>query len=176
MELADVLFALLLATPIKPPPADQAESPEDQRNRLEAIAHDAADVARQANPGDPVAQARDALLLLAVAHHESGFARDFDIGPCRPNTCDHGAAACMLQIHGGSKPANQALFDDRWFCFRLGLHYLHHSRLAECPGEELQFVAYAGGSCAFEARLGSKELYAYWQTWLQRYAAATLPK
>lgn len=161
MSLAELLLTLLLATPIVAPPKGQTESAEELRARLASIALDAASVAT--TPGD-------ATLLLAVAEHESGLARDVDLGPCRAGTCDNGTAACMLQIHG-DREMRARLFADRKLCFSMGLAALKSSA-ATCralPVEE-RFAVYASGSCSSEAgRKASRELFRYWQRWAQRY-------
>jgi hypothetical protein len=161
MALADVLFAILLSTPVAAPPEGMTETRAELEVRLRSIADDAAAVAND----DPT----DALLLLAVAQHESDFALDVDRGPCRAGTCDGSRAACLLQIQA-SPERRAALFADRRLCFAVGLRALKHGRLAECPSVEMQFAGYAGGSCSRGAR-GSRELYAYWQRWIARYAA-----
>jgi hypothetical protein len=158
--LAAILYALLLLVRVVAPPAGMTETAEELDARLRSIAVDAAAAAQE----DPA----DALLIIAVAQHESGFALDVDRGPCRPNTCDGGRAACMLQIWAGPE-RRAALFADRQLCFRVGLRALKHSRLAECPSDEMQFAGYAGGSCARGAK-GSRELYTYWLSWLASYA------
>ena len=161
MILAELLLTLLLATPVVAPPAGQTESAEELRARLASIALDAASVA--GSPGD-------ATLLLAVAQHEGGFALDVDRGPCRAGTCDSGAAACLLQIHADREMRAQ-LFADRKLCFSMGLAALKSSA-ATCrklPIEE-RFAAYAAGSCSSVAgRKASRELFAAWSSWSQRY-------
>jgi hypothetical protein len=168
MALADTLYALLVVTPIVSSPPSMPETRDQQMARLWSIAEDAVAVAGEDHPAD-------ALLILAVAQHESGFALDVDRGPCRAGTCDGGLAACMLQIQSQSSKVRAHLFADRRYCFSVGLQALKHSRIAECPQDELQFAAYAGGSCARGAR-GSRDLYNFWQAWLGHYAAETATK
>jgi hypothetical protein len=159
--LAALLFALLLLVRVVAPPSGTTETRDELVARLRSIAVDAA-AASNESPAD-------ALLILAVAQHESGFALDVDKGPCRPGTCDGGHAACMLQIWAGPE-RRAALFADRQLCFRTGLHALKHARLAECPAPEMQFAGYAGGGCSRGAR-GSRELYAAWLQWSAAFAA-----
>lgn len=161
MALADTLYALLIATNIAAPPAGMTETEDEKKLRLRSIADDAAFVAND----DP----SDALLILAVAHHESGFALDVDKGPCRAGTCDGGHAACMMQIWSNDPKERARLFADRRACFEKGLKALHNSRDLCGPGE-LVFSAYAAGSCISEAgHKGSRELYRYWLNWQGRY-------
>lgn len=164
MALADVLYTVLLSTTVAAPPADRPEDRPALEARLRSIAEDAADVAGQ----DP----EMATLILGVAHHESGFAIDVDLGPCRPGTCDNGQAACMLQIWTQNDATRAALFADRKKCFRTGLAALRSS-MATCAsnGPELQFAAYAAGSCD-RGHQGSRELYAYWTNFRARWASA----
>lgn len=168
--LADTLFAMLLTVNVTSSPAD-TETQDEQVVRLRTIADDAAFVAND--------EPRDALLILAVAQHESGFNQRIDIGPCwrgedgKGAQCDHGHSACMMQILTFDSKFRKALFADRRLCFSYALHALKHSRLAECPGEPFQFVSYAGGSCERGAA-GSKELFAYWLAWQTKYE--TMPR
>lgn len=164
MTLAATLLAVLSALSIVGPPRGQTESAEALHARLASIADDAAAVAKTD---------ADALLILAVAEHESGFALDVDRGPCRPGTCDHGHAACMMQIHA-TPERQKELFADRRECFRVALAALHSS-VAACkalPIEE-RFAAYAAGGCVSTAgRKSSRELYSYWRNWRQRFERA----
>jgi len=165
--LADTLYEILLNTPVAAPPPGWSETEDELHARLRSIAEDAAAVAK----GKP----EDALLLLAVDHHESAFGVDVDRGPCyrgpdgNSSRCDSGNAYCPLQLHIGAERGAQA-FADRRMCFRIGLAGLKHGRIADCPSDDMQFAGYAGGSCSRGAK-GSRELVAFWGQWKQRYAA-----
>ena len=163
--LADRLYAILLTVHVAPPPEGVTETSEELHERLHEIAEDAAWAAK--------GNATDALLVLGVDEHESGFAIDTDKGPCRPGTCDGGRAYCSMQIWAKDAAAGQKLFDDRRACFSYGLELLHDSQSA-ClgMGKDLAFSQYAGGVCSSKAgQEGSKQLYDYWGRWQKRYAA-----
>lgn len=163
--LVDRLYALLLETHVAPPPKDRPETDEELHERLHEIAEDAADAAN----GDPP----DALLLLGVDEEESHFALDVDKGPCREGACDHGRAACGLQIWGRDEAERTLLFSDRRYCFRRGLALLHGSEKA-CAGhlKEHRFARYAGGDCeSLAAQKGSERLADYQARWRARWAA-----
>lgn len=111
----------------------------------------------------PRGRAHTALMLVAVAHHESGFARDVDVGPCYRGgnlraRCDGGNSACMVQIRIGSGTTREGwtqadLFADRSKCFRAGLHMLRRAHCSQNP-QASQWVAYASGSCSNVTRAG----------------------
>jgi hypothetical protein len=100
-----------------------------------------------------------AALLLAIAYHESGFAKDVDLGPCyrgpkgRGSRCDSGMSACLLQIHLGTGKTPEGwtqaeLFADRKKCFATGLRLVRGS-LGACRHLPIRdrLSAYASGSC-----------------------------
>jgi hypothetical protein len=106
---------------------------------------------------------RTAALLLAIAYHESGFAKDVDQGPCyrgprgRNTRCDSGMSACLLQIHLGNGKTPEGwtqadLFADRKKCFAAGLRLVRAS-FGACRDLPLRdrLSAYASGSCAHGA-------------------------
>lgn len=108
----------------------------------------------------PHGRARTAALLLSIAYHESGFAKDVDVGPCyrgksgKSSRCDSGMSACLMQLHiGDGKTAEgwtQAdLFADRTKCFAAGLRLVRGS-FGACRALPLRhrLAAYASGSCA----------------------------
>jgi hypothetical protein len=113
--------------------------------------------------GGDAGRARTAALLLAIAYHESGFAKDVDLGPCyrgprgRSSRCDSGMSACVLQIHLGNGKTPEGwtqadLFADRRKCFAAGLRLVRAS-LGACRHLPLRdrLSAYASGSCAHGA-------------------------
>ena len=139
------------------------ESTEQRRDRYESIA---ADLERFTFDPDtkPVfsgdhGRARTAALLLSIAYHESGFAKDVDLGPCwrgkngRSTRCDSGMSACLMQLHIGNGKTPEgydqaALFADRTKCFRAGLRLVRGS-FGACRALPLvhRLNAYASGSC-----------------------------
>lgn len=167
MPLAETLYALLLAHTIKAPAPGWSETTEERNARLRSIAEDAAFVAKDVP--------EDALLILGVAEHESGFEVSVDKGPCyrgKDGTgpqCDSGRAACMMQILASSEKEKAQLFADRRYCFAKGLKTLKSSQgMCLKYGEEYQFGAYAAGDCE-RGLQGSRELLAYWRNWLALY-------
>jgi hypothetical protein len=158
----DWIFAVLVA--LAPPEryaAQQAlpgweETPAQRTERYRAIAADL-DAVIAAEPPlfrGPSGRKQSAALVLAVAHHESGFAIDVDRGPCyrgrdgKGLRCDSGRAACLLQVRG--TPAElAALFADRRKCFREGMALLRRSlgACSQLPMEH-RLAAYASGNCS----------------------------
>ncbi len=151
------------------------ETKAQREERYVAIAKAIVEVASDPDEkpvfGGATGRARTAALLAAIAWHESGFARDVDIGPCyrgRANDgarCDHGRAACIMQIHtregqtleGYSK---EELFADRVKCVRAGLHLVQKS-FAACKGNppKHRLAAFASGRCS-AGQSGSEMLLA----------------
>ena len=158
MTTVQLLLTLLLSTPVR----QGTESTEELNARLESIAEDAFAVAPTVD---------DALLILAVAQHESGFALDVDKGPCRAGTCDSGRAACMMQIHASTQRRAE-LFADRRECFRVGLAALKSS-MASCRenDEATKLAQYASGTC-LRGKKGARELHRGWLNWRARYVKA----
>jgi hypothetical protein len=158
----DWIFAVLvaLAPPDRYAPLQAlpgwSETPAEREARYRTIAADLDAVIAAAPPlfGGAGGKRETAALILAVAHHESGFAPDVDLGPCyrgrdgRSLRCDAGRAACVMQVRGTPEEQRE-LFADRRRCFREGLRLLRRS-LSACsklpPSKRL--AAYASGSCA----------------------------
>jgi hypothetical protein len=149
------------------------ETSEERTARYEDIARDLETVLEDPKAvlfSGPSGKEKTAALVLAVAFHESGFAPDVDLGPCRrdknPKRCDGGRATCMLQVHvlpdgktqeGWTPDELQA---DRTKCFRAGLRAMRASfkMCARSPLED-RLAAYASGSCDRGLK-GSRELWA----------------
>ena len=113
----------------------------------------------------PQGRATTAATILAIAWHESGFARDVDVGPCyrgkdnKGVRCDRGRSACLMQIqlgkdglttkaHGVEGLSQEDLFHDRKACFRAGLKLIRRS-FSACAkeGPDGRLNAYASGTC-----------------------------
>ncbi len=124
------------------------------------------------------ARVKSALLALAVAWHESGFAPDVDLGPCYrvgpkwTARCDSGHAACILQVHvlyTGTTSQGWTLEEvqaDRRKCFTSGLSAMRGS-IGLCwgrNGRDASLAAYASGRCEeeFGGWKGSAELWHYY--------------
>lgn len=151
------------------------ETVEERRERYVGIATAVRNVAWDPKEkpifGGERGRARTAALLLAIAWHESGFARDVDLGPCyrgRANDgarCDYGRAHCLLQVHArdgkteeGWTPAE--LVADREKCFRAGMHLVLRS-FAACRKNppKHRLAAFASGRCD-AGQSGSERLLA----------------
>ena len=164
------------------------ETAEEREARYREIAEAAVRVAfapdEQPLFGGPSGRAKTAAALLAVAFHESGFAKDVDLGPCyrgrdgRSTRCDSGRSACMMQVQVGHRGKTTRgytqgdLFADREKCFQTGLDILRASeracRRAKTPPEH-RWAAYAGGGCySTAAKRGSAELVRFAERWIGR--------
>lgn len=151
MTLADVLFILLSAAPVPTTPG-ATETRAEQLTRLRSIAEDVAVIGRGEQERRNVRwRGRSARSTWARA----GAAKR--------------ATASMWQIHGGSSAFRA--FANRREAARVALAALKSSS-ATCrklPKAE-QFTAYASGGCSSEAgKRGSRELFAAWSSWAQKY-------
>lgn len=154
----DVLAAWALSAMLsKSPPAKMAtlpafpgwsETAEERTERYRGIAHAAAVVG---------VDRHTTATLLAISFHESGWARDVDLGPScyrgadgKSVRCDSGRASCMMQVRTDVHTQWTAaeLFGDREKCFRAGLEIVRRSQRA-CSklGPDFALDAYASGSC-----------------------------
>jgi hypothetical protein len=149
------------------------ETVDARRERYASIAADlyalAYDPETKPIFGGKKGRARTAALLLAVAYHESGFARDVDLGPCyrgkdgKGARCDHGLSACLMQVRIGKGTTSEGwtqkeLFEDRKKCFAAGLRLLRRS-FSACKALPMKhrLNAYASGSCD-KGHAGSERL------------------
>jgi len=124
-----------------------SETPEQRQERYAGIARAAVKVGRDR---------KTIGMLLALSFHESGWARDVDLGPCyrgrdgKGARCDSGRAACLMQVRTDVHHRVSAadLFADREKCFAEGLRIARGS-IAQCSriGIDHALDAYAGGSC-----------------------------
>lgn len=156
------------------------ETAEEKEQRYADIAKDLYEVVydpsfRPIYGGDK-GRAVTAATVLAIAWHESGFARDVDKGPCyrgangKGTRCDGGMSACLMQIRIGSGTTTKAhgvagltqddLFRDRKACFRAGIKLIRNS-FAACvkEGPDHRLNAYASGVCGI-GHQRSKEMFA----------------
>ncbi len=157
MTLAEAVFATIVA--MSPPErADtqqhfpgHAETSAERTARYRSIAADLAAVVEAESPVIG-GHTETAALLLAVVAHESGFARDVDIGPCHTagkwrDRCDRSKAVCLVQAQAGRKQ-NRVLQADRKACLRYGLDAIRKS-LATCRGNAPNTrLALLSGSCS----------------------------
>jgi hypothetical protein len=161
------LFAMMVA--FAPPEkasydfAGHDETVEARTARYVSIAEDVYAVAFDPDIeplyAGPKGRQRTALLVLAIAFHESAFAHDVDVGPCyrgrdgQNARCDHGRSACIMQIHVGEGKTPEGytqadLFADRKKCLRSAIAR-SRSSLGECKhlDEKHRLNAYASGVC-----------------------------
>lgn len=160
------------------------ETAEQKQERYEAIASDlyqvVYDPAVQPLFRGPKGRAQTAVLVLGVAHHESGFAKDVDIGPCyrkgsHSMRCDGGQSACVMQMRIGAGTTREGwtqedLFADRKKCFTAGINHMRRSfRACSFAPQELWLTAYAGGTCSNRVGMRrSRELFGQGHTFASR--------
>lgn len=129
------------------------ETQAERLERYQGIAHAAVEVGRTRTT---VAK------LLAVSFHESGWARDVDLGPCyrgkdgKSPRCDGGRASCMMQVRTDvHRWKSEDLFASREACFRAGLELLNRSGKACAKlGPLYAYDSYTGGACIDGVSLG----------------------
>ena len=140
-----ILTVLLAVAP--PGRTPRIESAEEGRARYATIAADLDAVVTAESPlfGGRLGRARTAMLLAAVAFHESGFRRDVDEGRTRGSGLD----VCIMQIRARSVAEADTIAHDRRACLRLGLSFVRRSMMAcrESPLDD-RLAAYASGSCS----------------------------
>lgn len=162
----ETVTALVLSAMVQLAPPERAatekafpgwsETVEARAARYAAIAHDVAEVAE--SPAE-------ALRIVAVIHHESGFAADVDAGQCyrgvdgRSGRCDSGKAVCLAQLQPMRRKDREAARTDRKACLRQAVVAIRRS-LTMCATNSPEH-RYAGlsGSCSRGLR-GSREIYA----------------
>lgn len=163
-----VLAALIHAAAPRGSSYAPHETAEERSERYTWIALDVLVVSASEPPLPGLSREQTALVLLAVADHESGFAADVDSGDCAAThlgRCDGGRAVGLMQVlHRG--PADRAALRDRRAMFRRGLEVLRVSHRT-CPRSP--FAVYAGGSCERPSALAAgAELAAYAGAWRDR--------
>lgn len=146
------------------------EAEGERKARLESYAADLANTVTSYAPvfrGDD-GVAKSAVLLLAIAKHESNFSAEVDLGLNRAKRTkagqeDHGRSWCTLQINLGQRGkmlvgdaemrswSGRDLLRDRTKCFRAGLEIARRS-VASCtsvfPGDTSRWLnQYASGEC-----------------------------
>ena len=145
-------------------PAEQKETAEEGHVRFADIARDLAAVLyeEETKPLFPGKRGRErtAAVVLAVAHLESGFRKDVDLGVGKIGRGDHGRSWCLMQVQAGvtgTVPSGNDLtrtytgsdlVTDRKKCFRAGIEMIRQS-LSACRDQPLKdrLAVYASGSC-----------------------------
>jgi Transglycosylase SLT domain len=148
----------------------------DAQLRYESIAEDISAVAMDENEPPlfkgPAGREATAILLSAVAWHESGFRKDVDICKGVRSKGDDGLSVGLLQVMKGRNYEGHSAMEicrDRRLAIRLGLHVLRRAKETCHGGPRLWLQSYAAGFCgvnsssardacaAFE-RVGQKHL------------------
>jgi hypothetical protein len=149
---------------------EATETASERAQRYEDIAEDISAVVLEDSARAPV-QRRAAALLVGIAWHESGFAKDVDLGPCAPDRvkkggCDSGRAKGLWQIQAYDVPTRR---DGARLALRLARRSLTACR--ELP-VSARLAAYAGGTCASTGgQVRSRELWSV----VQRLASSPPP-
>lgn len=167
--VTEKIAALVLAWLVQVAPPDRfaqiptypeaVETAEERQERYQDIAADVAHVAAESAETEAGA-VRAARLLVAIAWHESGFARDVDLGPCAPRRvakggCDSGRAKGLWQIQAYEVPTRR---DGARLALRLARRSI--TACQKLP-KEARLAAYAAGTCASKAgQMRSAELWA----------------
>lgn len=135
------------------------ETAKERTDRYQEIAQDIAEVVSEGQNTPATSRRYTASLLFAIAIHESGLAKDVDVGPCAPERlkkggCDGGRAASLWQIQGYDVPTRR---DAARIALRLARRSLMVCR--DLPPPE-RLAAYAAGNCASKmGRFRSSEIY-----------------
>lgn len=164
-----------------------AETAEARASRYESIAKDIVEVTMdgKAQPlfGGKHGRVRTAAFVLAVALRESALDEDVDRGPCYREgkwawRCDHGRAACILQIQPAGGETLGALFADRKLCLRTGIRRMAASFSVCTPRGpdsdqtltmDHRLAQYARGWCDnAEGRKLSEDRFMLWRQLQQR--------
>jgi hypothetical protein len=182
MTMLEALIALVLqAAPpelaTRPQPGSAVETVAERRDRLEAIARDAWDIAHEPEaprlPG--YTTAGSALVMLALARVESDFALDVDSFACidperrlEAWRCDNGHAIGLLQLHARDYDERTALVGSREEVFRVGLRRLR-GIMGACEAPDARFALWHGAGCEDpDALEASKKRIAEVRKWLDR--------
>jgi hypothetical protein len=181
------------------------ETIDQRKERYESISQAIVDVVWATNTDGsfkhapvfegPRSREQTAALLLAVAWHESGFARDVHLGPCylgpygKNGRCDGGRSACMLQVMVGVSYrtrdgkeveartkegwTQKDLFDDPQKCFIAGLNRMRSSVKACSKAgvhPDHRLAAYGSGTCHRPAgQRGSARLFGLYRKFWTRF-------
>lgn len=162
--LAAWAFSLIVS--LSPPGKVPARETEEAAvERYASISDDLDAVTAEQAPlfPGPDGRAMTIALLVAVAHHESGFRLDVDQGVNRGG----GKDVCLLQL----RSARADVATDRMACFREGLRLLRQS-LAACRASERRdrLAAYASGNCT-NGRLESRAMVDAWRRLMAAHPA-----
>ncbi len=132
----------------------------EAEERYEAIADDISTVAMDESEPPlftgPAAREATAVLLSAIAWHESGFRKDVDACMGAHSKGDHGRSISLLQVMSGPNyeghPASE-ICEDRRLAIRLGLHVLRRAQKACGGGPRSWLQSYAAGGCSIRSNV-----------------------
>ncbi len=134
------------------------ESLIDAQLRYESIAEDISAVAMDENEPPlfkgPAGREATAVLLSAVAWHESGFRKDVDICKGVRSKGDNGLSVGLLQVMKGRNYEGHSAMEicqDRRLAIRLGLHVLRRAKETCRGGPRLWLQSYAAGFCGVDS-------------------------
>jgi hypothetical protein len=130
----------------------------DAQMRYESIAEDISAVAMDENEPPlfkgPAAREATAVLLSAVAWHESGFRKDVEICKGIRSKGDNGLSVGLLQVMRGRNYEGHSATEickDRRLAIRLGLHVLRRAK-ETCHGSPRTWLqSYAAGYCGVDS-------------------------
>lgn len=127
----------------------------DAQVRYESIAEDISAVAMDESEPPlfkgPAAREATAVLLSAVAWHESGFRKDVDICKGARSKGDQGLSVGLLQVMKGRNYEGHSALEicqDRRLAIRLGLHVLRRAKETCHGGPRIWLQSYAAGGCS----------------------------
>jgi hypothetical protein len=127
----------------------------DAEVRYESIAEDISAVAMDESEPPlfkgPAAREATAVLLSAVAWHESGFRKDVDICKGVRSKGDKGRSVGLLQVMKGRNYEGHSALEicqDRRLAIRLGLHVLRRAKETCHGGPRVWLQSYAAGGCS----------------------------
>ena len=127
----------------------------DAQLRYESIAEDISAVAMDENEPPlfkgPAGREATAVLLSAVAWHESAFRKDVDICKGVRSKGDKGRSAGLLQVMKGRNYEGHSqteICQDRRLAIRLGLHVLRRAKETCHGGPRVWLQSYAAGGCS----------------------------
>jgi hypothetical protein len=126
--------------------------------RYESIAEDISAVAMDEDEPPlftgPAAREATAVLLSAVAWHESGFRKDVDICKGARSKGDKGRSVGLLQVMKGPNYEGHSateICQDRRLAIRLGLHVLRRAKETCRGGPRVWLQSYAAGGCGIRS-------------------------
>ena len=173
MEPAAILAVLLsLAAPVRHPEPEVARAA-----RLALVAADQARaVALEVDEGralftGPAARAGEALALVAIGQHESGFAEAF--GRCEASG-DHGRSLTFYQLMKGAAwfgHRREEICPSGVLAARLALRVLHGYKTRCAPRPMSWFRGYASGNCGVPTQ-AADELCTAWERLARRQGIA----